>query len=264
MATRNDSRAIDHGFAAPVRPLRAMAAGARFLMNIDETHHFFTLTDAIDSAQNEKNYQRYLATPAGAGFEAEAVNFAALLCNSAYLENHAAGSLAARYVEFLDVENLDLETLLNAEAGGGESTFELDDRRRVYLATSIAIHDLLHVLTSYDRSPVGEACVLAFTAENLGFRGVGLIAHALAAREQAKQPRLPIFAMIGEARRAARQSVWLPTVDWRILLGLPLAEARAAIGLSAPEKYLHGADKMDWAVATQKKDAALVAAKNAA
>ena len=61
----------DSGFDTKSRPASALLAGMKFLMNLEETHHFFTIFDSVDGKQNEHNYQRYLTTEAGRKMDRE-------------------------------------------------------------------------------------------------------------------------------------------------------------------------------------------------
>ncbi|MEM8772269.1 MAG: Coq4 family protein [Pseudomonadota bacterium] len=225
-------------FSRKTRPLTAMFAGARFLLDLEDTRHFFTLTDAVDGPQHELNYQRYIASKVGSLLNAEEVNFAKVLSDRAYLEAFHPGSLASAYIGFLSAENLQLELLMIAEQNAAVANLNLEPTRRRYMASGIALHDLLHVLTRYGRDPVGEACLLAFTAEQLQLRGIAAIALAIALREQARQPQKPILKMLKEAKVLAREATWAPEVDWRIELAKTPDEARASVSIGCPELYL--------------------------
>ncbi len=220
------------GFAKRAKPLTAAVAGVRLLMNLQETKHVFTVFDAIDGSQTERNYQRYLKTAVGARLDREGVNFADILSDKSYLRSFAPGSLAASYLEFLSSEDLDMELLMIAEVDSAASTLNVDPSRRNFIAGGFAIHDLIHVLTGYGRDAIGEACVLAFTAEQLELRGVRMMSNALAMREQLRYPGKPMLSMTKQARQLAREAVWLPEVDWREYLGLPLDEARLRLRIN--------------------------------
>jgi len=227
------------GFSKTHKPFTAFIAGVRFLADIEETRHFFTLTDAVDGPRNEANYQRFMKTDTGVKLDAEGVNFADVLSNRSMLEAQPANSLAHDYLNFLDTEKLNLEMLLGAETIGSGALDELDVSRRNYTISGIALHDLLHVVTEYGRDPLGEACLLAFTAEQFSFMGVGLFAHALALREHLSDRNCPGLAAAAEARERARASRWTPEIDWRDYLSQPTSVVRAEIGLPAPEIYLN-------------------------
>lgn len=225
-------------FAFTANPFAALVAGARFLGNLQDTEQFFRVTDAIDGRQYERNFQRYIASPVGSRLNAERVDFSAVLADRDHLSCQPADSLAQAYLNFLAAEDLDMDMLMNAERASQAAALQVDDARRIYICNGIALHDILHVVTGYGRDPVGEACLLAFTAEQFSLTGVGLLAHGIALREQARFGTRPILAMTAEARRNAKAATWIADIDWREFFPRPLEEARQALGAQPPEKYL--------------------------
>ncbi len=230
---------LDDGrFTLAARPFSALRSGVTFLCNIQKTEHFFRMTDAIDGPQNEANYQRFIKTPVGEKLDGEGVNFAHILSDSAMLNRQPPGSLARAYLDFLSAEDLQMDMLMGAERDAASSNLQLDESRRNYMESGIALHDVLHVLTGYGRDAVGEACVLAFTAEQFKLRGVGLFSRALSIREQVSHPGRPILKMAAEARRMGRKAIWIPEVDWREYLHRPVSEVRRALGIEPSQRYM--------------------------
>lgn len=225
-------------FAFRSKPFAALKAGIRFLLNVEDTEQFFRLTDAIDGRQNEKNYQSYVKTPVGTRLNAALVDFGVLLEDHAYLARQPADSLAQAYLQFLKTEDLDMGLLMGAEADAQSSALLVDEARRAYMRNGIALHDILHIVTGYGRDPVGEACLLAFTAEQFSLTGVGLAARGLAWREQCRNFGTPVLAMVREAREHARQSVWVQEIDWRDYFARPVSDARRDLRLPVARTYL--------------------------
>ena len=232
-----DTSPEDGRFSLQSRPFDALRAGVTFLCNIQKTEHFFRMTDAIDGGQNEANYQRFIRTPVGARLDRDGVNFAHILSDRELLEQHPVGSLSHAYLEFLFTEDLEMDLLMGAESDAASSNLQLDPSRRNYMESGIALHDILHVVTGYGRDVVGEACVLAFTAEQFNLRGVGLISYAMGLREQISHPRRPILKLVAEARRKAHGVPWIPEIDWREYLHRPLGEVRRALGIEPSQSY---------------------------
>jgi len=112
----------ERGFQTKSRPANALFAGIKFLMNMEETHHFFRVFDTIDGRQTEKNYQRFLQSEVGARLNNEKVNFADILSDKKYLQSFASGTLADEYLDFLSRESLEIELLLAAERDAQAST----------------------------------------------------------------------------------------------------------------------------------------------
>ena len=227
----------EKGFDTTSRPVNALLEGVKLLTNLEETHHFFKIFDSVDGKQNELNYQRYLASDIGAKMDREGVNFADILSDREYLQSFPVESLAHSYLQFLEQENLSLELLMNAENQAESSALTVDQSRRNFAASGIATHDLLHVVTGYHRDPIGEACLLAFTAEQFDLKGVGAFAHALAVREQIRFPKSRVLAFVKEAKKRAKECVWLAEVDWREQLQYPLENVRNNLKLRPPALY---------------------------
>ena len=220
-----------------VRPFKALVSGVRLAVNIDNTMHFFELMDAVDGPQHEKNFQRYLSTETGARLDAEKFEIKSILENRDRLRAYPDGSLGRCYLEFLEREGLDVSMLYEAEEKAASSSLKLDPSRRLYNETGTAIHDLLHVLTGYGRDPIGEACLLAFTAEQFSLRGVAFAANSIGLRVQLGNPRTPVFRNLHEARARARKMVWMAEIDWRDWLSAPIDTVRSELGLSPSRKF---------------------------
>lgn len=225
-------------FTTGVRPVTAIAALTQFLMDVEQTHHVFRLTDALDNEQNERNYQRYIKTETGARLEAEGFDLTALLSDRSRLEMYPAGSLGREYIDFLDRENLDLALLLSAEEVAERAYSHLDEPRRKFISAGTANHDLLHVLTGYGREPLGEALLLAFTAQQFRLRGIAMLAHLMAMREWALRPGRPVLPLLGEAKTIAREMVWIAEIDWREMLPLELNVVRQRLRMPLSGAYL--------------------------
>lgn len=238
MQTVQYSCEAEERFTFEQKPWAGLLAGARFLANINETSYFFAMTDAVDGGQHEKNFQRYMETSAGAALDAERVNFYDVLADWNALRRMPQGSLGRTYLAFMEEEEFEMDGLMAAEIKANASTLNIGPARRRYMESGIALHDVYHVLTCYSRQPIGEACVLAFSAEQFSLRGVGLTAHGIGLREQMVRPGTPILAMLNEAKRLAQETKWLAEVDWRDELARPIDEVRERIGLKRPDLYL--------------------------
>lgn len=245
---------LEPRFAPGVRPMAAISAAAQFLMDVEQTHHVFRLTDALDNEQNERNYQRYIKTETGAKLEADGFDLCAHLSDRTRMEMYPAGSLGRAYIDFLDREELDLGMLLAAEEVAKRAYSHLDEPRRKFISAGTANHDLLHVLTDYGREPLGEALLLTFTAQQFSLRGITMLGHMMAMREWAQSPATPVLQLLGEAKTVAKNMVWIAEIDWRDILPLNLDEARAALRLSPPQAYLDLQGNVEPAPPEQRQD----------
>lgn len=224
-------------FPLSIRPLRAMTAGVRLLLNKEDTKQMLVIFDSIDGPQNERNFIRYSNTETGRRMIEDGVDFSDLLLDAEWLRSFEEGTLGHAYRRFTDGENINAGDLAIAEQRAQARMLKVEPNRRRYIASGIALHDVWHVLTGFGRDALGEACVLAFTAEQVKTNGIGLFASALAVREQIMFPRIPVLKCVAEARALARRAAWLPEQDWRDVFTWPLPEARSRLKIGEPVTY---------------------------
>lgn len=224
-------------FSKSIKPLTAFVAGMRLLKDIEDTKQAFIIFDAIDGPQTERNFSRFQSLETGQKLIEENIDYTPLLLDRGYLSTLPSNSVAAAYLNFTNVEGLDAEHLSVAERDANISTLNLDAARRCFVASGFALHDIMHVITGYGRDPIGEACVIAFTAAQLDLKGLGLIARAVCFKEQLRRPDLAIMAAHTEAVRIARDANWLHGIDWRPIFHEPLDDARQRLGIARPKIY---------------------------
>ncbi|WDI32401.1 Coq4 family protein [Hyphococcus flavus] len=225
--------------ALPVRPWHAFLSVLRLVRNKEDTRQVFEVVSALSGGSSTKLFSRFSASPYGRRVVSEPIKLEKVLGDREYLRTFPEASLARAYLEFMEGENLTPDGLIDAaeEAGidfRGETQFE--EFRRLFLHLDVC-HDLWHVLTGYGRDALGELCNLVYTrhqTKNPGFKlivGIGLLAI------KAEKPFQPFQAAIAEAKSNAKQSRWILEYDVEELLMLPLADARARLGITEPEIY---------------------------
>lgn len=223
----------------PIRPLHAFVSVLRLVRNKEDTRQVFEVVSALSSSSGKNLFTRFTSTPYGRRVVAEPVRLEEILGDREALRQYPEGSLARVYLDFMEGENLTPDGLIDAaeEAGidfRGETQFE--EFRRLFLHLDVC-HDLWHVLTGYGRDALGELCNLVYTRQqtkNPGFKlivGIGLLAI------KAEKPFQPFQKALAEAKQNARKSEWILEYDVEELLPLPLAEARAKLGIAEPKIY---------------------------
>ena len=112
-----------------------------------------------------------------------------------------------------------------------------DSLRRWYRDRMVAVHDLLHVLTDYDRDRAGELQLVAFS---LGVFPMRVLRAGFVLAPFGTPPRmLPGFARdLWCAWRRGRATRISRATRWEDLLPIPLDEARARLGV-APLRDIH-------------------------
>src|SRR5262249_49849015 len=141
-------------------------------------------------------------------------------------------------LEFVEAERISVEGLMQAAVQGGISGPRLEQSRFNYRGRLQAMHDLMHVVTSYGTDELGEGCLLAFTYAQNRTRGLLPLAWGLALRMVLRFPRLQVLPAIREGFDCGTRAEWLSAQDWESLLSRPVAEVRARLGVPSPERYL--------------------------
>ncbi|MEE2690635.1 MAG: Coq4 family protein [Pseudomonadota bacterium] len=223
----------------PVRPVHALVSVIRLIRNKEDTRQVFETVQALAGSSGKKLFKKFAATPYGRRVVSEPVRLEKILSDRDWLRAMPEGSLGRVYLAFMEGENLTPEGLLGAAAEAGidyECETQFEEFRRLFLHLSVS-HDLWHVLTGYGRDALGELCNLAFTYQqtrNPGFRliiAIGLLA------QKREAWRAPLIRAVMEGRRIGKGADFILKHDVEALLPLPLAEARAKLGIAAPEIY---------------------------
>jgi ubiquinone biosynthesis protein COQ4 len=148
------------------------------------------------------------------------------------LRSYPEGSLGHAFVEYLDANELDASLLresafIPAHKARGNDEGYLAER-------GFQLHDLFHVLTGYDTSPLGEVKVVSFTVAQAPAPYPAMIIASRPLQMVLYQPELLPFVMdaITEGWARGRKAKPLLPVAWEDHWEVPLAELQAEYGLS--------------------------------
>jgi ubiquinone biosynthesis protein COQ4 len=187
----------------------------------------------LNGKSMERFFQRFVADPKGASILRERRSLFAMLKDRQAMANLPAGSLGRIYFEWTEMERISAVGLASANEGGLPEG--IDDERRLVMERHLQIHDLLHVTGGYGRDFVGELAVVSMALIQVRQMGL-LLPVALGSLY------FGLFRgrhrVLKDARRRARQSVWMPVQDWEGLLARPLGEVRETLGLGPPPIYI--------------------------
>ena len=141
------------------------------------------------------------------------------------------GSLGHAFVDYLDSNNLDANLLresafIPAHKARGNNEGYLAER-------GFQLHDLFHVLTGYDTSPLGEVKVVSFTVAQAPAPYPAMIIASRPLQMVLYQPELLPFVMdaITEGWARGRKAKPLLPVAWEDHWDAPLAELQTEYGL---------------------------------
>jgi ubiquinone biosynthesis protein COQ4 len=221
-----------------IRPLKAMRHFRNLVANKEDTAQVFHTIEALNGKALLRGFESFASTDMGKERIAERRFLPPFLDDHATIRKFPAGSVGAAYLEFMERENLTAAGLVAEFERFTKDTPQFDDLLQWYGHRLRDTHDLMHVLTGYNRDALGEVCVLAFShGQNPGL-GVVFIAY-MGGREIKKiaPPGAPVMAAMREGKRNGKLAQKVVLEDVFELLAEPLDAARARLGILPPNKY---------------------------
>ena len=222
---------------ARLQPVRALRAVRRLLKNPEETEHVFEILDALRGRSSERGFRKL--NRLRPDLVAEQPEMLAFLSDRTALAELPAGSLGREYLAFCEREGITADGLVEASdairtrrgGGGGGGDVEWFERR------GRDSHDLWHVVTGYGTNTLGEVCVVTFTAAQTGNLGLAVIAFFGTLRHAREIGLRNSFGPTLEAFLSGRRAAWLPGMDWRTFVAMPLNEVRTRLAIPQPRSY---------------------------
>ena len=209
------------------RALRAL------VRNPDDLPQVFTIIDALSGSTPDRLIARLRSTPGGNELLEQSDELMLLLSDREKLRALPEGSLGRAYLAFVEAEGISAEGIFEASVEGRlDIEFSADDERlRILLRDS---HDLWHVVTGYHGDLIGELALLSFSAaQTLNPAVIAIVLVGVAKGFARGNLRLVLDAFF-----RGRSSEWLPAVNWKTKLRLPLDEVRTELKVGAPRSYL--------------------------
>ena len=229
------SPSSDFVIAPPKRDwLKALRAVRRLLADKDDTVQVFEIMRALNGGATRNGYLRLLTTAQGGRLAYQRRELAEVLMDRAKLATYPSDSLAAHYLAFTERGQISADGLadVSRQASRGEA-IDLVHPVAWYGRRIRDTHDIWHIVTGYDLSGLGEACLVAFSYAQTRALGWALIGIGAALRGS-RQPGHPYARAIFEGYRRGRAAAWLPGQDYEALLAEPLSAIRARLGLTPP------------------------------
>ena len=221
--------------ARPIQPLLAARALAALVRNPQDTPQVFTIINALRGRSTLRRMERFRATEAGRRLMLAPRSLLDHLNDRESLAAMAPGTLGRTYHEFLAEEDLSAQGLATISVNEGDSRMTPDEMRFFHRLRDT--HDLLHVLTGYGRSPLGEICNLAFTFTQQGGRGIAVIAAIGTLKIARERPGLGVPGAVREAYRRGRAAAPIEMVEWEALLGQPVTALRERFDIGPAPRY---------------------------
>jgi ubiquinone biosynthesis protein COQ4 len=224
---------------APRRPVHAVKAVAKLILNKDDTRQVFEIASALAGDAGHRLFKRFTSTTYGRRVVETPVKLEDVLSRFEDLRRLPAGSLGRAYLDFMEEAGFTPQGLIAASEEAGfeaESDPPLTEYRRMFRHAEMS-HDLWHVLTGYGRDPLGEALNLIFSRQQTYNPGLKLIYSVALVAMKAERPALPIFEAARQAHAMGRGVDFLLQHDVEALLPRPLADVRRDLGFIEPTIY---------------------------
>jgi len=185
--------------------------------------------EALDGGDADASLAACLAEPDSGRLIAQRPDLTARLDDWEALAALPAGTLGSAYRSLAVRDCIRVRDLVEADRKHRSAESEVQEWLRARL---IGSHDLLHVLTGYERDKPGEMLLIAFTHGCVPKRIFRVI---LVFGLLGVPPRhLPRFLVdLRRAWRRGRDAIIPRSTRWERLLALPLDDARSRLGIAA-------------------------------
>lgn len=220
-----------------IQPLKALRAMRALTADKEDTSQVFVIIDALSGNANDRQFERFAASPTGQRILSEKRNLVKTLSDTAWLSSLPEGSLGRAYYDFMAEENLTADGLVEASEVVRRKDDDRTPEEYLFGCRNRDQHDLWHVTTGYGRDGLGELALLAFTYAQTRNRGIGFIVLMGARSTKRSLPQVNVWRVVREAYRNGKKAQWLPGADWEALLPRPLSEVRALLGIEEPVAY---------------------------
>ncbi|WP_435417710.1 Coq4 family protein [Parerythrobacter aurantius] len=220
------------------RPFKALRHFGKLVQDKEDTEQVFHIIDALKSRKNLRQMQAFLATDEARALLERNEELPALLDDHARWMGCAPNSLARRYVQFMQREQLTAKGLVEESYRFKPKSQRHADLYEWYIERLRDTHDLFHVLTGYSRDGLGELCLLGFSYEQNHSPGV-LFITLMGARQTKKESGLsePVDAAIREGRRLGREARKLAHADLLAMMPEDIDTVRRKLNIGTPHAY---------------------------
>ncbi len=219
-----------------VRPIAAVRAIRGLLRDPDDTGQVFKIIEALKGDSITAPLRRLKADPVGAAMLDERIDIVEKLNDRDTLRALPEGSIGRAYYDFVHSEGLSADGLIAAREEAPEYA-GLSDDEQWFVNRLRDIHDLQHVLTGYNRDPLGELALLSFMTTQVPNRGINFIIMVGSRKFKKDYPELNVKGLVAEGRKIGEGAAWMPAIRWEDRLHESLAAVREELGFQTPASY---------------------------
>lgn len=211
---------------------------SKVLKDKERTDELIGVFDALPWRAVGEEAAAFLATPRGRMIFQTEPYLPDILDDHASLRQTPKGSFAHAYCDFMEAEGLTAAGLVEASGDTRNGMEMLPDAVEWYGDRLRDTHDILHILTGYDRDTLGEQCVLGFLYHQRPSPGHLFVAWAGTLLMKVKlTTKAPVLGAFLEARRHGKMTERIVEQSIRELLPLPLGEVRRRLNVPEPRTY---------------------------
>jgi len=219
-----------------MRPLTALRAMRELFANPDDTQQVFEIIEAMQGPALVRMHSRLQKSKQGRRLLSEQPDLVPLLKDREALRALPEGTLGRAYLAFVEREGISADGLVSASSISRRRDEAAELRWiRDWLRDT---HDLWHTVLGYQGDLVGEAAILAFSHQQTGNIGVGMIATVAWFKIGRVTDRsIGARDVIVDGRRRAKRTAWFIEVPWHEWLARPVEDVRRDLGVDRPVRY---------------------------
>jgi len=220
------------------RPLKVLHHFRKLVEDKEDTEQVFHIIEALKGKKGHRQGWEFIRSSEGQRMMRENINLPAMLDNHERWADCGPNGVAQHYMKFMQREGLSAAGLVAESHKWQDQGERLQDQTEWYFERLRDTHDLLHVLTSYNRDGLGEAALLGFSYEQNHNLSVLFIAYA-GTRQRIKetQTKAPLFDAVREGRDMGKAAAKIAHEDIEALMREDIDEARKRLSIAEPVIY---------------------------
>lgn len=235
---------IDRPLCDPARktsgfhPFKVWHHFRKLVADKEDTEQVFHIIEAMKGKKSHRQAWDFIQSEMGEAFMRREVDIPGMLDDHERWADCGPNTVAQHYIRFMKREGLSAAGLVEESHKWQPADQRLQDKTEWYFERLRDTHDLFHVLTTYGRDALGEACLLAYSYEQNHNLGIKFIAYA-GANEIRKSTgtKAPLFSAVNEGRRLGRAAGRIAHEDIEVLMREDIDAARKRLNIGAPVIY---------------------------
>ena len=235
---------IDLPITAPERttsgfqPRKVLRHFSKLVEDKEDTEQVFHIIEATKGKASHDQAVAFIRSETGQHFLEREVDIPAMLDDHKRWVDASPNSVAKRYIAFMEREGLSAQGLVDESHKWAPPEKRPNDLTEWYFNRLRDTHALFHVLTSYGRDALGEACLLGFSYAQNYNKGVLFIAYA-GARQIKKMSgtKAPLYRAVREGQRLGKAAAKIAHQDIEALMREDIDAARKRLNIGKPVLY---------------------------